>query len=451
MLQPKRNQALYHHYQLESLCNVQRHTLSLLQESNDVLERSGVWTKLCKTLLLARGILGNSRKEYGIPSDSQMRQDGIETEVEKVNYELGQLSKSHNRQFDLVQMRWEKETLGTLTVTKMIGDLDFYGAPWEYDINKYVMHGAVGSTGTFPLKFKGPSQIAVHPATELIYVLERGNHRIQVLNKDLSFYRMFGKLSSDNFSYNPDEFRNPTCLAISREGLIAVGELRSKIRIYNSQFDLVCIIEKGQKRSATSKSPTDGPAISNPLDMCFDRDGNLYVANIGGHNVLQFNRNFEYEWSFTQEIDGRKYPQEIFPEAICRVEPDHIGVYYRAVNSVYIYDQNGTHVRCVNLKDNNLHCCLSYPAIHGGPGNTILFCDINMPGIFLYDGNSQDVVELSKGSREISSLEFKNKAKSQLAESTKVRHFCFGPDQRIYIIDERGCIKVFGPPLKSSQ
>lgn len=165
----------------------------------------------------------------------------------------------------------------------------------------------MGSNGTLPLQFGYATSIAVHPTTEQIFVLDRRNHRhrIRVLNKDLSFNRFFGRLSSNNFSYKADEFRDPNCIAISREGLIAVCENRPKIRIYDSQFDLICIIEEGHKKSASSKSPTDGPKISNPNAICFDSDGNLYVANTAGHNLIKFNRNFEYEWSFTQEISSR--------------------------------------------------------------------------------------------------------------------------------------------------
>lgn len=449
MFLPEKNMALYYNHQLGCLHKVQRHTLGLLQESNDILEKRGVWTKLFKSVVLARAVLGNSNK-IKISFDSQMKQNTIETTMEKLGNELGQLSKIYTTQFDLVQMRWEKEILNAaITVPNILCNLDFYGAPWNCDVEKYVLLDTVGSNGTFPLQFACASSIAVHPTTEQIFVLDRNNHRIQVLNKDLSFYRFFGRLSSDNKSYKAYEFVHPDCIAISREGLIAVCEARPKIRIYDSQFDLICIIEKGHKRSASSKSPTDGPEISNPNSICFDSDGNFYVANTAAHNVIKFNRNFEYEWSFTQEISSRK-PQEIFPESICTLQRNQIGVYYRAVNSVYIYDQNGTHMRNVNLKEESLLCCLYYPIIHSGPNNTILFSNRYMPGIYIYDGNSQDVVTISGSQNRVFPKDFQNKAKSRLAESTNVTDFCFGPDQRIYAI-ERNAIYVFGLSAKASQ
>ena len=62
----------------------------------------------------------------------------------------------------------------------------------------------VGTRGSRPLQFWCPVGITVHPHTGKVYVADYGNHRIQVLNFDLSYFSSFGRGGGSNngeFSY----------------------------------------------------------------------------------------------------------------------------------------------------------------------------------------------------------------------------------------------------------
>ena len=54
---------------------------------------------------------------------------------------------------------------------------------------------SVGQNLQEPLQFNHPSGIAVHPSGR-VFVVESLNHRIQVLNPDLTYSHMFGSKGS---------------------------------------------------------------------------------------------------------------------------------------------------------------------------------------------------------------------------------------------------------------
>ena len=47
-----------------------------------------------------------------------------------------------------------------------------------------------------------PAGIAISPITGQVYIADSGNHRIQVLNPDLTFSHSFGKKGSANGQFN---------------------------------------------------------------------------------------------------------------------------------------------------------------------------------------------------------------------------------------------------------
>lgn len=50
----------------------------------------------------------------------------------------------------------------------------------------------VGSKGTGPLQFKQPCGIVFNSISKKVYVTDRDNHYIQVMNSDLTFSSIFG-------------------------------------------------------------------------------------------------------------------------------------------------------------------------------------------------------------------------------------------------------------------
>ena len=90
-------------------------------------------------------------------------------------------------------------------------------------IHKMNMNGddikSVGRKGSGLLEFRKPAGLAISPETGLIYVADRGNDRVQVLNPDLTFSHTFGSRGSGD-----GEFNCPNDVAIDSEGLVYVTD-----------------------------------------------------------------------------------------------------------------------------------------------------------------------------------------------------------------------------------
>ena len=78
---------------------------------------------------------------------------------------------------------------------------------------------SVGVKGSEPLQFNTPSGIAISPITGQVYIADSVNHRIQVLNLDLTFSHSFGSKGSANGQFNI------SCdIAIDSQGLVYVTD-----------------------------------------------------------------------------------------------------------------------------------------------------------------------------------------------------------------------------------
>ena len=74
---------------------------------------------------------------------------------------------------------------------------------------------AVGSKGS---QFNSPCDVAVHQNGKL-FVTERLNHRVQVLNPDLSYSHCFGREG-----HKPGELLYPRGIAIDQDGMVYVSD-----------------------------------------------------------------------------------------------------------------------------------------------------------------------------------------------------------------------------------
>ena len=189
-------------------------------------------------------------------------------------------------------------------------------------IQKISMDGdciaSVGEEGSGKRQFNAPFGIAISPITGQVYIADRYNHRIQVLNPDLTFSHLFGKRGSANgqFSYQRD-------IAIDSQGLVYVADYGNHriqkftpngkfvaqfgsegcgpgqilyprgITIDTAGTGLVCVSEEGN--NCVSIFTSDGVFVSRfgskgsnidqfnvPLGLRFDKKGFLYVCD--GYN-----------------------------------------------------------------------------------------------------------------------------------------------------------------------
>ena len=96
----------------------------------------------------------------------------------------------------------------------------------NHRIQKISMDGdciaSVGGYGSGPLQFNAPSGIAISPITGQVYIADRCNHRIQVLNPDLTFSHSFGSEGSKD-----EQLKRPHYVAINSRGNIFITETDS--------------------------------------------------------------------------------------------------------------------------------------------------------------------------------------------------------------------------------
>ena len=138
---------------------------------------------------------------------------------------------------------------------------------------------SVGSseTGNGPLQFSYPIGITVHPTTGQIFIADTFNHRIQVLDKDLTYSRSFGMKGS-----SPEQFQHPWDVTIDNEGYLYVVD-------YNNH----CIkkfTSTGQYISTFSSYGSNPGQIKQPSSIIIDNNL-LYVSEYGNNRISIFDTN----------------------------------------------------------------------------------------------------------------------------------------------------------------
>ena len=138
---------------------------------------------------------------------------------------------------------------------------------------------SVGSrkSGNGPLQFNDPIGITVHPTTGQIFIADADNHRIQVLNNDLTYSRSFGSNGS-----SPEQFYYPYDVTFDNEGYLYVADFNNNcIKKFTST---------GQHISTFSSCGSNPGQISNPISISIDNNL-IYVIEFGNSRISIFDTN----------------------------------------------------------------------------------------------------------------------------------------------------------------
>ena len=192
-------------------------------------------------------------------------------------------------------------------------------------VKKFTVYGqfiaSVGSKGSGQLQFNQPWAIAYNHTNNRVYVCDTGNHRITILNHDLTFHGSFGRLGSQ-----AGQFTYPDGISISREGNVLVADysndrvqvfdtngchlssithtgagekLQSPVSVAVGPGDWVYVVEHGCDRvsvfdengkyikSLRKKGDKDGE-FNGPLAIAVRDDGYVYVSDTGNNRVQIF-------------------------------------------------------------------------------------------------------------------------------------------------------------------
>ena len=138
---------------------------------------------------------------------------------------------------------------------------------------------SVGSSkaGSGPLQFNVPIGITVHPTTGQIFIADAYNHRIQVLNNDLTHSFHFGKKGSLS-----KQFYQPYDVTFDNEGYLYVTDF------YNHSIKK--FTSRGEYVSKFGSCGSNPGQVSNPTSVIIDNNL-VYVNDCGNRRISIFDTN----------------------------------------------------------------------------------------------------------------------------------------------------------------
>ena len=162
----------------------------------------------------------------------------------------------------------------------------------DYDnhrVQKLSPTGKFLSASPKTLQLNNPVGIVVHPQSHKVYVTERYNHRIQILNSDLTQSSSFGQHGACN-----GEFNQPYDISTDSDGNVyVVDSLNHRIQVftpngvYLRQFETRLRCGKGQ-----------------PVSIAIDSNNVVYITETTYSCVLVFSTNGKFIMSFGSNEGG---------------------------------------------------------------------------------------------------------------------------------------------------
>ena len=181
---------------------------------------------------------------------------------------------------------------------------------------------SVGTFGRNPLQFCSPIGIAHNRKTDQLYVCDRLNHRIQILNRDLTFYRSFGSEGSGN-----GQLQCPCYAAFDSSGNVYVTDrLNHRIQVFTPN---------GMFLRKFGSSSSDSGVLTDPTGIAIDSSDIVYVTEYSSHRVSLFTIQGKFLKSFGSE--GKAEGQFSHPCGITIDEDDFVMICDSYNNRIQIF------------------------------------------------------------------------------------------------------------------
>jgi len=134
---------------------------------------------------------------------------------------------------------------------------------------------SVGGYGIGRERFDGPVDV-VEDRDETIYVVDRGNNRIQVLDRRGRFLREWG-----GRGFAPGSFDSPSAIALDPVSgtLLVVDTLNHRVQRFDTS---------GKFLGSFGRLGSRDGDFNAPRDIAVDRKGNIYVADTGNNRIQKF-------------------------------------------------------------------------------------------------------------------------------------------------------------------
>ena len=169
----------------------------------------------------------------------------------------------------------------------------------NHRIQKFTAEGrfltAVGRkgyrSGQMQIEFDYPNGIAISHKDKKVYVCDTSNHRVQILNEDLTFSSSFGGSGSGD-----GQFNYPWDVAFDSTGSVYIADsCNHRIQVFTPEGGF--LREFGRKGSGEGE-------LSLPSGVCIDSDDRVYVTERNNHRVSIFTCQGKFVQSFG--IEGER-------------------------------------------------------------------------------------------------------------------------------------------------
>ena len=151
---------------------------------------------------------------------------------------------------------------------------------------------SVGTSGSGHLQFDYPWSVATSPTNDKVYVCDTHNHRIQVLNSDLTFSSTFGSKGN-----NPGQFNRPVDIVVDKDGNIFVADFKNnRIQVFSPSGQFI--------RQFQELGPEMGNLV-HPISVCIDCNDFVYVLEYNKCRVSTFDTKGNYIKSYFGKIGDK--------------------------------------------------------------------------------------------------------------------------------------------------
>ena len=166
---------------------------------------------------------------------------------------------------------------------------------YNYRIQKFTPEGhfltAVGTEGKGPLQFNHPNDIVLNAANKKVYVTDCENHRVQVLNSDLTFSSSFWKPGSGK-----GQFAYPYGIACDSTGKVYVADCGNhRVQVFTAEGKFLKMF--GRRGAGRGE-------LSEPEGVAIDSNDMVYVSEWGNHRVSVFTSEGVFVTSFGSLGEG---------------------------------------------------------------------------------------------------------------------------------------------------
>ena len=142
----------------------------------------------------------------------------------------------------------------------------------SYQLNaKFI--SSIGRQGSGELEFNYPFSLTIDESNGDIYICDRNNNRIQILNSDFSFESQFGK----------DTLKYPRDVKLSKEYIYVLDESNPCLHLFNYNHIL--------QKSVISRGK--GMEVIYPCFFFVDQTENILISDFDSNSIHIFNTEFQ--------------------------------------------------------------------------------------------------------------------------------------------------------------